>query len=487
MIAAFDATLANPLYLTLGVPATSAVVLFLIPGFRRAAQLNILASLVTFSASVALLWTRPPPNDYLFVDDFNIYLVLITNFVCLTTSVFSVGYLAHELQIGRLRRPYVRFYHAMFQGMALAMNLAFVSNSLGLMWVAVETATLATVVIVGLYRTEAAIKASWKYFILASMGISLALFGTTLLYFTAQSVIGSGNAALAWTVLHERAAELDPAVLNITFVFILVGYGTKTGLVPMHAWLPDAHSEGPTPISAVLSGLMLNLGLYALLRFKMLMGANEQTISPGPLMMGLGLASLLFGALMLYGRRDIKRLFAYSSIEHMGLITFAFGLGGPLANLAGILHMVFHSLTKSAIFFTVGHIAQVKGTQELAGIRGLTTTHPVLGWFLVLGVVVISGLPPAGLFMSEFLLVSTTFAREPLLAVPLVLGLLIALGCLIQRVQAMAFGDPVGETGPFKMTVLPPLAAHLFLVVVAGLYIPAPLFAWFQHVAALLG
>ncbi len=487
MIAALDAPLTNPLYLTLGVPAVSTVVLFAMPGHRRASRLNVYAALVTLLASVALIWSRPPPNDYLFVDDFNIYLVLITNFVCLTTSVFSVGYLAHELEIGRLRRPYARFYHAMFQGMVFAMNLALVSNSLGLMWVAVETATLATVVIVGLYRTEAAIKASWKYFILTSMGISLALFGTTLLYFTAQSAIGSGNAALAWTVLRERAAELDPSVLNIMFVFVLVGYGTKAGLVPMHAWLPDAHSEGPTPISAVLSGLLLNLGLYALLRFKMLMGANGQTISPGPLMMGLGLASLLFGALMLFGRRDIKRLFAYSSIEHMGLITFAFGLGGPLANLAGILHMVFHSLTKSAIFFTVGHVAQVKGTQEIAAIRGLTTSHPVLGWSLVLGMVAIAGLPPTGLFMSEFLLVTTTFVREPLLAVPLVFGLLIALGCLIQRVQSMAFGEPVGASTPFKVSMLPPLVAHLFLVILAGLYIPGPLMVWFQHVAALLG
>ena len=487
MIPAFDATMFNPIYFTLGIPAVSTVVLFILPGYRLAAWLNELASLMTLLASIALLWNQPPPNEYLFVDDFNIYMILITNFVGLTTSVFSVGYLTHELEIGRLKRRYARFYHALFQGMIFAMNLAFFSNSLGLMWVAVETATLATVVIVGIYRTEPAIKASWKYFILTSMGVSLALFGTTLLYFTAQPVIGSGNAALAWTVLRDRAAELDPAVLDITFVFVLVGYGTKAGLVPMHAWLPDAHSEGPTPISAVLSGLLLNLGLYALLRFKILLGANGQAMAPGPIMITLGLISLLFGSLMLYGRRDIKRLFSYSSIEHIGLITFAFGIGGPLANLAGILHIVYHSLTKSAIFFTVGHIAQIKGTQEISCIRGLTTSHPVLGWYLVLGVVSICGLPPGGLFMSEFLLVSSAFMRDPLLAVLLVLGLLIALGSLISRVQAMAFGEPTGSTEPFNVSVLPPLTAHLTLVTVAGVYVPAPLMVWFQHVAALLG
>src|SRR5690606_19014205 len=197
-----------------------------------------------------------------------------------------------------------------------------------------------------------------------------------------------------------------------------------------HAWLPDAHAEGPTPISAVLSGLLLNVALYAVLRFKLLLAANAEAIAPGPLMMMLGLVSLVFAAFMLYRRRDIKRFFAYSSIEHMGIIAFAFGLGGALANFAGLLHMTMHSLTKSAIFFSVGHIAQVKGTQRIADIRGLTESHPVLGWALILGVVAIAGLPPSGVFMSEFLIVTTTFAREPLIAILLAIGLIVAFGAL---------------------------------------------------------
>ena len=229
---------------------------------------------------------------------------------------------------------------------------------------------------------------------------------------------------MVWTDLVAHAASLEPAMLNLAFVFLLLGYGTKVGLFPLHAWLPDAHAEGPTPISAVLSGLLLNVALYALLRFKMLLAGNPEALAPGPLMIAMGLVSLLFGAFMLYRRRDIKRLFAYSSIEHMGLITFAFGIGGPLANFAGLLHMTLHSLTKSAIFFAVGDISQVKGTQKIADMGGLTKTNPVLGWGLVIGVVAIAGLPPLGIFTSEFLIVSSTFARQPLLALPLVLGLL---------------------------------------------------------------
>ena len=186
----------------------------------------------------------------------------------------------------------------------------------------------------------------------------------------ARPVMGEGQDGMVWTLLVERAASFDAALLNVAFVFLFLGYGTKVGLAPLHAWLPDAHAEGPTPISAVLSGLLLNVALYALLRFKILLAANPASIAPGPLMVTMGLVSLIFAAFMLYRRRDIKRLFAYSSIEHMGIIVFAFGMGGPLANFAGLLHMVMHSLTKSAIFYAVGHISQIKGTQRISRIRG---------------------------------------------------------------------------------------------------------------------
>ena len=203
------------------------------------------------------------------------------------------------------------------------------------MWVAIELATLTTVLMVGIYRTHEALEAAWKYFILGSVGIALALFGTILVYMAARPVIGEGQDAMVWTALIEKAGGFSPELLNVAFVFLMLGYGTKVGLAPLHAWLPDAHAEGPTPISAVLSGLLLNVALYALLRFKMLLAANPAAIAPGPLMVTMGLVSLIFAGFMLYRRRDIKRMFAYSSIEHMGLITFAFGMGGPLANFAG--------------------------------------------------------------------------------------------------------------------------------------------------------
>ena len=469
----------------LTIPVVSAAVLALLPDDRTAARLNALAAFLTFVSAAVLFVERPSAGRYLIVDDLNVVFIVLSTFVGFTTSVFSGSYIAHELETGRLTPAYLRFYHAMYQTLMFGMNLALLSNNVGLMWVAVELATLTTVLMVGIYRTPAALEAAWKYFLLGSVGIALALFGTILVYLAARSVVGEGLDAMAWSVLVEHAPDFDPALLNLSFVFLLLGYGTKVGLVPLHAWLPDAHAEGPTPISAVLSGLLLNVALFALLRFKAIMSANPGALAPGPLMMSLGLLSVLFASFMLYRRHDIKRMFAYSSIEHMGIITFAFGIGGPLANFAGLLHMTLHSLTKSAIFFCVGHIAQVKGTQQMSEIRGLTVSHPVLGWGLTLGVVAIVGLPPMGIFMTEFLIVTSTFAREPVLAVVLGLGILLALGALLLRLNSLAFGEPYGSNEPSRASFVP-VFAHLALVLGAGIWLPPALVAWFQHVATLL-
>jgi hydrogenase-4 component F len=470
----------------LGIPLIAAALFAAVPNYRIAARSNIAATGLTLICALSLFFVKPEPGAYLLVDDLNGTFIVLTTFVGFTTSIFSASYIGHELEIGRLTPPFVRFYHAMYQVLMFAMNLALIANNIGLMWVAIELATLTTVMMVGIYRTHEALEAAWKYFILGSVGIALALFGTILVYMAARPVVGEGLDAMVWSVLVTRAGGFDPALLDVAFVFLLLGYGTKIGLAPLHAWLPDAHAEGPTPISAVLSGLLLNVALYALLRFKMLLAVNPAAIAPGPLMVTLGLVSLVFAAFMLYRRRDIKRMFAYSSIEHMGIITFAFGMGGPLANFAGLLHMTMHSLTKSAIFFAVGHVAQVKGTQRIADMGGLTETHPVLGWTLILGVVAIAGLPPLGIFMSEFLVVSSTFARAPVLALVLVFGILVGFAALFLRLNAIVFGEPRGPSEKAKASYLP-MFAHLALVLIAGIYLPPALVGWFESVAKLLG
>jgi hydrogenase-4 component F len=476
----------GPAELLLIIPAIAVPVLALISSYRLGAALNVLACGGVLAAAVALLFTEHPRGDLIIIDDFNIFLLTLTAFVGFTTSIFSATYIAHEIEIGKLTPAFLRFYHAMYQAMLGAMNLALVANNIGMMWVGVEVATLSTVLMVGIYRTPEAIEAAWKYFILGSVGIGLAFFGTILIYLVGQEAIGTGLPAMSWDLLVQNAAKLDSKLLSLAFVFLLVGYGTKVGLAPFHAWLPDAHAEGPTPISAVLSGLLLNVALYALLRFKMILAGNAGAINVGAIMVVIGLVSLVFAAFMLYRRRDIKRLFAYSSIEHMGIAAFAFGMGGPLANFAGLLHMTMHSLIKSGIFFAVGHIAQVKGTQRIAAISGLSVSHPVLALLFSLGVIAIAGLPPFGMFTSEFMLVTSTFARQPALSIVLIGGLLIAFGALVLRLQDIVFGEPSGKYHAAKASYIPAYT-HLALVLVAGLWLPDALVQWFRSVAALLG
>ena len=275
-------------------------------------------------------------------------------------------------------------------------------------------------------------------------------------------------------------------MLSLAFVFLLVGYGTKVGLVPLHNWLPDAHAEGPTPVSAVLSGLLLNVALYAVVRCKVLVDGSLQTPFANGLMMGFGILSVTVAALLLSRQRDIKRLFAYSSIEHMGLITFAFGLGGPIANFAALLHMTVHSLTKSAIFFAAGHAAQKTGTQMMDGIRGLVSISPVVGWGLMLGALAILGMPPFGVFASEFLILTTAIREQPWATPLLLLSLGVAFAAVFSKVQPMVFG----ETNAVRLQYRPamaPVFIHLGLVLMLGLWIPPFLADWYRQAAKLIG
>ncbi|MEF3192696.1 MAG: hydrogenase 4 subunit F, partial [Halothiobacillaceae bacterium] len=413
-------------------------------------------------------------------------LVTLTAFVAFTTALFSRPYMRIEAEHGRLTPARLRLYHSSYQLFIGAMLLALTTNNMGILWVAMEGATLATVLLVSLYRTPASLEAAWKYFILCGVGIAQALFGTILLYFAAEKVLGAGGGALLWTQLDSVKAQLEPTVLQLAFVFLLVGYGTKVGLAPLHNWLPDAHAEGPTPISAVLSGLLLNVALYAVMRSKVLVDGALGTDFAGNLMMGFGLLSVVLAAFLIKRQTDVKRMFAYSSIEHMGLITFAFGMGGMMASFAGLLHMTVHSLTKSAIFFAVGHATQQAGSQRMDAIRGLIKTNPTIGWGLMLGTVAILGLPPFGVFASEFLIITTAMHDHPWATPFLLLALGVAFASIFGRVQPMVFGETELPRLPHQPALVP-VFIHLALVLLLGLFIPPDLADWYRQAAQLLG
>jgi hydrogenase-4 component F len=480
------------LLLVLAVPFLGGVLLALWGEREHAPELNSAMSLLTFLAATALTMrviTDGPQlvwNENFFVDPFNVFLVALTALVAFTTSLFSRPYMRIEAASGKLSARRLQLYHSMFQMFTFTMLLALLTNNVGILWVAMEAATLTTVLLVSLYRTPASLEAAWKYFILCGVGIAQALFGTILLYFAAEKVLGAGGTALLWTHLNEVKGDLEPTVLGLAFVFLLVGYGTKVGLAPLHNWLPDAHAEGPTPISAVLSGLLLNVALYAVVRAKVLVEGALGTHFAGNLMMGFGLLSVVVAAFLLSRQKDIKRLFAYSSIEHMGLMTFAFGMGGALATFAGLLHMTVHSLTKSAIFFVVGHAAQKSGTQLMENIRGLMDTNPTIGWGLMLGSLAILGMPPFGVFASEFMLLTAAMHQEPWATPFLLIALGVAFAAIFGKVQPMVFGKPTARRLPHRPALIP-VFVHLAIVLLLGLYIPPYLADWYRQAAQLIG
>jgi hydrogenase-4 component F len=480
------------LVLLLGLPLAGSLVLALTGHRDVARDINVAFSFATFAAACALtvrIVSSGPLlalNEEFFIDPLNVFLVTLTAFVGLTTSIFSRPYMRIEQDNGNMTPARMRLYHSMYQLFGFTMLVALTTNNMGILWVAMEAATLTTVLLVSVYRTAASLEAAWKYFILCGVGIALALFGTVLLYMAAEKIFGAQGGALLWTHLDSAKGRLDPNIITLAFAFLFIGYGTKVGLVPLHNWLPDAHAEGPTPVSAVLSGLLLNVAMYAVLRCKVLTDGALHNALAGELLMGFGLVSVVVAAFFLSRQKDVKRMFAYSSIEHMGLIAFAFGLGGPIANFAGLLHMTVHSLTKSAIFFAVGHATQKAGSQVMSEIHGLIKVSPTVGWGLMLGSLAILGMPPFGVFASEFLILTTAMREQPWATPFLLLALGVAFASVSRRVLPMVFGETSVKPLAHAPALLP-VFTHLALGLLLGLYIPPYLVGWYTQAARMLG
>ena len=444
------------------IAAFGAALLPLLPRFAPA--LNIAVSAATLAA---LAW--PMANDgWLRLDPLNTPLVLVAGVVGLATAIYSAA----------APQEKTRQYHAAFQLFCAANLLALLADNLGLMWVAIEAATLASVTMVASQRGAAALEAAWKFFILCGVGIALALFGTVVLQMALP------DAGLSFAALRASAASADAGLLNLAFILLLVGYGTKAGLVPLHHWLPDAHAEGPLPITAMLSGLLLTTAMHAVLRAKAVVGGHPGVIAPGTFLLVLGVATLLLAAFSLWRRRDARRLFAWSSIKHMGIAAIAFGLGGPAGNLAGLLHLLGHALIKSALFIGLGAAITLKGSQRVADIGGLIASHPALGWGLGLAALGAAGLPPFMLFASEFLLLTSAGRLAPWLLAPLLLGLLVGAAALVRATQRLCLGPATPDAGPPPgVLVLAPLWALLIIALAGTLAMPAPLVAMLRAAA----
>jgi hydrogenase-4 component F len=359
--------------------------------------------------------------------------------------IYATGYLRH-IPEGRFSSP--RWFYSLLFLSLFTMIAVYLSGNLGLMWIFVEATTLASALLVGFYNTEGAVEAGWKYLIVCTVGIAFALLGTITLYLAAVRSGVSSESALDWANLMSAAHRFGGAtdLVKMAFVFVTIGYGTKIGFVPMHSWLPDAHAEAPSPISAMLSAVLLNCALYALLRFDAITSRAIGTGFPHTLLLVFGSLSVVVAAFLMVVQRDLKRLLAYSSIEHMGIIAIGVGLGGVFGLFGALLHAFNHSIAKSLLFFTAGNVRENFSTLRMERIRGMARSLPWTSGALVLGTLAIVGMPPFGLFVSEFFILTAAFSAARYQVAALVLiSLSVVFGALVYHFQGMLSGDPVEE------------------------------------------
>ncbi|MBF0283677.1 MAG: hydrogenase 4 subunit F [Magnetococcales bacterium] len=469
------------------LPLLAALLLPWVPRHRPAIRLNALVGVGVLALALPLALDPPESGLLFYLDDLNLWLIVLTALVSAASAVYSIPYLENEWAAGRFTRRRIRLFNGVHPLLTFALLLALTADNLALFWVGLEIAAVGVMLMTALYSTPEALAAAWKFFLLASVGLALALFGIILLYLAAQPALGEGLEALAWSRLMGAAEGMSPDLLNLAFVFMLVGFGTMAGLFPLHAWLPDVQNEGPTPISAVFSGLLITVSLYMLLRLKSLMAAHPEALPPGPVLMGFGVITALFAAFMLHPRRRVRRLLAYASLQQVGVVAFAFGLGGPLIHFAGLLHLTLLSLITPALFFVAGFAIQLRGAPEMERLAGLTVSHPTLGWLLVAGAAALVGLPPFGLFTSQFILLTDGFARAPALTLALALSLLIGFGGLLGHVQRMAFGTPPTDEPVPRCRGTAPIQLLLGLALLLGIHLPEFFGEWLQRIALSLG
>jgi len=475
--------------IAIALPLLAAPALGLLGNPVQGALANAVLNGAVFLLTLAAFWARGA--GLIHADSLGLVFGAVSSFVGLTTALANITYVGGALARLTLRRW--RVYHAMCQVVLGATLLGLYADNIGLLWAAVEGGTIAATLAVSLPRTASALEAAWKYFILGGVGIGLALFGTMLIYLAAQPALGPGLPAMSFAALQPHAAGMDGSLLTLAFVFILFGYGTKGALVPLHGWLPDAYAEGPAPLTTALSGPLLNVALIAILRFRHLLEANATTggaaLLPGPFLLTLGLASLLLTAFSLSRRRDARRFFGFSSIEHSGIAVFAFGIGGAPAIFGGLLHMLVHTLVKSALFQALIRAAALRGSTGpghygFSHLRGLIHSNKATAWALFGAIFALTGLPPSGLFVSEFIIVSQTIQRAPWVSLPLGAGLLLCAVAILRNIGPLIFGPAPAHTKPVKAGWgIHLVTLHLALAVLLAFAMPGPLWHLLSGVA----
>lgn len=458
----------------------------------RATVLGVLAA--ALAAGICIWMTRASGSiaaarGWLYLDALSAIHLLVMMTVFTTSSLYMHGYFQPEILDGSLSLKVARRFSALWFGALAGMTLVLLSNNIGIMWAGLEATTLVTAFLICIHRSSESVEAMWKYLIICSVGVAFAFMGTLLAAAAANGLHLPASEALLWTRLREHAGEFDPVLMKAAFVFLLVGYGTKAGLAPMHSWLPDAHSQAPAPVSAIFSGFMLNAALYCVMRYVPLVEeASGQAGWSLRLLLLFGLVSMVTAAAFIVFQHDLKRLLAYSSVEHLGIIAVGLGLGGA-GTFAALLHALNHALCKPLSFFAAGRLGQMYGTHDVRTMAGALRAAPVWGKALFGGLLVLIGAAPFAVFLSEFLIVRAAASSGSYWTMGLFLAAagIVFVGVL-QRAISIAWGDPVmqphaEQAGAVDKTLV---LVSLGVLLVLGLWIPGPLWHMLDDAARIV-
>src|ERR1019366_4646806 len=487
-------TLLTPILI---VPAAAGFLCLLARSRQVMAVANVLAFGITVALGVGLLLQlQTPPyvvtecEEFFRADALSAWMVMLISVVSLGSSLYAGRYFDRDLAAGMVTPGRVKEFFVLTPLFSTGMFLVVLANNLGVMWFALEATALSSVLLVALYNRRNSLEAAWKYVILGSLGLALALFGTVFTYAAGIDQKSTAPHSFNWSHLMSMAGQLDPRMIKVAFVFVLVGYGTKAGLAPMHTWLPDAHSEAPSPTSAMLSGVSLKIALYALLRFHILTTACLGTAFSQHLLLGFGLLSMGVAAPFILVQTNLKRLFAYHSLEHIGIMCVGFGLAARLAVFGAVLHIGYHALVKSTIFFAAGNIHQKYHCLELPWLgAGLLQTVPVSSALLPLAVIAISGLPPFGFFLTEFSIVAGGMGAGHILACGLfVAALLTVFSGLLSHVAHLLLGTAEKQAAglPTPFSCVAAMGLLIAVLTVFSVWLPKPLFRLITQAASIV-
>ncbi len=453
------------LLLILSLPLVGALAVALGRGRAEAAWVAVATNAAALGCGVfaAAVVVRSGPITGAFgvlrADALSAFMVVVIGAIALLASWLGIRTIAQERASGRCTRERAASYWLLVQAFVATMLLAVLAANVGILWVAIEATTIVTTFLIGHRRGAGPLEASWKYFVICSIGIALAFLGTVLVYLAALHVGGHSAHALDWTSLMANARHLNPTVMRLAFALIVLGYGTKVGLAPMHSWLPDAHSQAPAPVSALMSGVLLTVAFYAILRFKAVADVAVGTTYPRRLLVIVALLSLFVAASLLLAQRDYKRMLAYHSIEHMGLIALGAAAGIRLAIAAVLLHVLGHGLAKSVLFLASGEIMAAEGTSQIDGVHALLARRPTLGGVFAVGLIALLGLPPFSLFLSELLMFRAEFqVGLGWAAVAAIVAMLVIFVAVVGHTRHMLLGAPPGgcEGGREQAEAAPP-------------------------------